>query len=100
MQGGSAISQDLPPFCMARGVNELCGLNVIGLRRAGYSPEERAELKRLYHFLFRSGKNLREALAGARKTFTSAPAKVLLDFVTDAKRGVCADPGRGRSEGE
>ena len=36
MQGGSAISQDLPPFTMAHRVNELCGLNVVGLRRAGF----------------------------------------------------------------
>jgi UDP-N-acetylglucosamine acyltransferase len=71
--------------------NEICGLNVIGLRRAGFTAEQRLELKRLYHALFRSGKNLSVAIKEAKKTFTSPAAKVLLDFVAGANRGVCAD---------
>ena len=95
MQGGSAISQDLPPFTtVAHGINELCGLNIVGLRRAGISAVERLELKKLYHLLFRSGKNLRAAAAEAQIKFSSAPARVLLGFVTESKRGVCADAGR------
>ncbi len=93
MQGGSGISQDLPPFTIARRVNEICGLNIVGLRRAGFTAEQRLELKRLYHVLFRSGKNLRAALAEAQKNFTSETAKILLDFVAGAKRGVCTDLG-------
>jgi len=98
MQGGSGISTDLPPFTVALRINEMCGLNSVGLRRAGFKPEERLELKKLYHFLFRGGNNLRDAVARARKDFTSAPAKVLLDFLTGAKRGVCADSGRVNAE--
>jgi UDP-N-acetylglucosamine acyltransferase len=94
MQGGSSISQDLPPFTMLSQRNLMCGLNVVGLRRAGFTAEQRLELKRLYHLLFRSGKNLREALAEARENFNSAPAKILSDFIAEAKRGVCADTGR------
>jgi UDP-N-acetylglucosamine acyltransferase len=89
MQGGSAISQDLPPFMVARGGNNICGLNTIGLRRAGFSPAERLELKRLYRKLFLSGLNLSEVLAQARQEFTSAPAAHLLDFIAASKRGVC-----------
>jgi UDP-N-acetylglucosamine acyltransferase len=94
MQGGSAISMDLPPFTMLSQGNLMCGLNVVGLRRAGFNTEQRLELKRLYHALFRSGKNLRAAVAEARGKFTSVPAKNLLDFVAEAKRGVCADVGQ------
>ncbi len=94
MQGGAAISRDLPPFTMVQRVNELCGLNVVGLRRAGFTAQQRLELKRLYHLLFRGGKNLRAALAEAQKKFTSAPAKVLLEFLASAKHGVCADTVR------
>jgi UDP-N-acetylglucosamine acyltransferase len=100
MQGGSAISQDLPPFCIAQRKNEICGLNVVGLRRAGFSPEQRIELKKLYHRLFRSGENLQKAVAGARENFSSPAAKVLLDFVAGAKRGVCSDPGRANGGSE
>jgi UDP-N-acetylglucosamine acyltransferase len=100
MQGNSAVSTDLPPFTMALRVNEMCGLNSVGLRRANFSVEQRLELKKLYHWLFRGGKNLRAAVADAREKFTSAPAKILLDFVESAKRGVCADSARAASENE
>jgi UDP-N-acetylglucosamine acyltransferase len=100
MQGGAAISQDLPPFTMVRRVNELCGLNAVGLRRAGFTVEQRLELKKLYQLLFRGGKNLRAALAEARKHFNRAPAKVLLDFIAEARRGVCSEPGRAPGQGD
>jgi len=101
MQGGAAVSQDVPPFTIAHnGLNLICGLNIIGLRRANVPAQERMELKKIYHLLFRSGKNLREALAEAGKNFASAPAKILLEFVTGAKRGVCADVGRATDEEE
>jgi UDP-N-acetylglucosamine acyltransferase len=100
MQGGSAISTDLPPFTMALRDNEICGLNVVGLRRAGFTAEQRMELKQLYHLLFRSGKNLRAAVAEAREKFTSEAARKMLDFVVDAKRGVCADVGHVAGERE
>ncbi len=100
MQGGSAISKDLPPFTVARGFNGICGLNVIGLRRAGFTAEQRLEMKKLYHALFRSGKIFGEAVAEARENFSSPGAKVMLEFITNAKRGVCADTGKIRGDNE
>ena len=100
MQGGSIISKDLPPFTVALRLNEICGLNVVGLRRAGFTAEQRMELKRLYHLLFRGGKNLGAAITEAQKKSTSAPAKALLDFIAEAKRGVCADTGHAIGGGE
>lgn len=102
MQGGSAISKDLPPFCVALEENEMCGLNVVGLRRAGFSAAERVELKQLYKVLFRSGKNFHEKLDAARKNFSSASAGILLDFVAESKRGIVSDiskaPGNNEDE--
>jgi len=95
MQGGSAISVDLPPFTIASRGNGICGLNVVGLRRVGISPEERLNLKRLYHKLFLSGKNLSESITKAQSEFTSPSAKIMLDFVASSKRGVCRHQGRG-----
>lgn len=100
MQGGSAISKDLPPFCIARGDNGICGLNVVGLRRAGFSGEERLELKRLYHLLFRSGRKLGTAAAEARETATSEAARLLIDFVSSAKRGLCSDTSARKHAGD
>jgi len=91
MRGGAAISQDLPPFCIATGENHLCGLNTIGLRRAGFSAADRAELKRLYHRLFRGDEPRRAALDRAQKEFSSTPARTLLDFLASSRRGWCSD---------
>jgi UDP-N-acetylglucosamine acyltransferase len=91
MQGGSRISKDLPPFTVARGGNGICGLNTIGLRRAGFTPAERLELKELYHTLFRKEVNLSEAIVAARQQFQSRPAKVMLEFLAGSRRGVCFD---------
>jgi UDP-N-acetylglucosamine acyltransferase len=93
MQGGSAVSQDVPPFTIARGTNGLSGLNVIGLRRAQFSAAERLQLRRLYHKLFLSGQNLSTALAAARQEFTGAAAVLMLDFLSASRRGVCRHRG-------
>ncbi len=89
MQGGAAISKDLAPFTVALRENEICGLNIVGLRRAGVPPEERLELKRLYRVLFREGRNLSAALAIAREQFHSPSARAMLDFIAESKRGIC-----------
>jgi UDP-N-acetylglucosamine acyltransferase len=91
MQGGSAVSKDLPPFTIALHQNEICGLNIIGLRRAGFTSEQRLQLKAAYRLLFRSGKNLRAAITEAQSQFPDGPARTLVDFVATAKRGVCSD---------
>ena len=95
MQGGSAISKDLPPYTVARGDNTICGLNTIGLRRAGFDPAVRLELKQLYRALFRAARNLRKAVVAARDQFSSPQAKLMLDFIAASKRGVCFDAGTG-----
>lgn len=92
MQGGGFAGQDVPPYTvLLNGKNTICGLNSIGLRRAGIAAPQRLELKRLYHFLFRSGKNLREAAAEARGQFTSVESLTMLDFIATSKRGMSAD---------
>lgn len=88
MQGGSAISKDLPPFTIARGDNGICGLNVVGLRRAGFSNRERLELKRIYQMVLRNGMKMSEALEAARRQFDSPAARLFFEFVASSKRGV------------
>jgi UDP-N-acetylglucosamine acyltransferase len=92
MQGGAAISKDLPPFTIAYGDNSICGLNTVGLRRAGVSGEQRTELKRLYHALFREGENIAISLASAQKNFPGEYAQILLQFIASSQRGFAAQP--------
>ena len=90
-QGLSAFSKDIPPFCLAAERNLVFGLNVIGLRRAGFSAADRAELKRAFQLLYESGLNVTQALARAREQEWAAPAQSFFDFVAEAKRrGICA----------
>lgn len=91
MQGGSGVSKDVPPYSIVRGINSICGLNIIGLRRAGFSPEQRMELKRIYHALFRSRHRFGAAFAAAQAEFTSEIARGMLDFIAQSKRGVCME---------
>jgi UDP-N-acetylglucosamine acyltransferase len=100
MQGGAAISRDLPPYAISLEVNLICGLNVIGMRRAGISAEERLEIKKVYSAVFRTGKNLRVAVAEARESFKSPAAIGFLDFVSSSKRGICMDVGLRRGDAE
>ncbi|HEY4417282.1 MAG TPA: acyl-ACP--UDP-N-acetylglucosamine O-acyltransferase [Verrucomicrobiae bacterium] len=99
-QGCSAFSQDLPPFTIGVEVNIICGLNSVGLRRAGISSAERLELKSLYKLLFRSGKGLRTAVAEARKQFSTPAAGTLIEFVATTKRGVSAERPDGTPPNE
>ncbi|MGZ8937769.1 MAG: acyl-ACP--UDP-N-acetylglucosamine O-acyltransferase [Limisphaerales bacterium] len=99
MQGGAGISKDLPPFMIAAGGNRIAGLNTIGLRRAGFSNEERLELRRMYHAIFRTDLKFSDALARAQVEFKSEKARVLLDFLATGRRGFCIDRGKGRRRG-
>ncbi len=90
IQGASAFSKDIPPFTMAAERNGVAGLNVIGLRRAGFSAEQRLEIKRAFHFLYRRGKNLSQALAEAQEQDWGPEAREFLDFAKAAKKkGLC-----------
>ncbi len=100
MQGGSAVSRDLPPFTIARGGNNIGGLNIIGLRRAGVAPAERLELKKLYRLLFCSGQNLTISLEQARQLYNSPSARTMIEFVASSKRGVCGHHGRAFGESD
>lgn len=104
MSGGSAAQMDVPPFCITRSLaaNTVMGLNVIGLRRAGFSPADRQALKLAFDLLYCGGMGVSSALA-AIETLPANPAVTeLLEFVRDSRRGICKlsreiDPGAGDS---
>jgi UDP-N-acetylglucosamine acyltransferase len=97
MQGGSAISKDLPPYTIARHDNQIAGLNVIGLRRADLNATDRLELKRAYLAIFRGNVPIRKAAEQSAAQFSNPHAGALIDFVLASKRGVCADTSRSAS---
>ncbi len=100
LSGGSAIAQDVAPFCATYSAarNRLAGLNVIGMRRAGFSPEDRMMVKRAFRLLFRSGLTPAEAIARIRAELPSGPAQEMADFAVGAKRGLCGFAGSADEE--
>jgi UDP-N-acetylglucosamine acyltransferase len=90
VQGSSAFGKDLPPFVIAAERNFVFGVNVVGLRRAGFSAKDRDEIKAAFKLIYMSGLNISQALEKAAKTKFGAPAREFLDFVANAKkRGIC-----------
>jgi UDP-N-acetylglucosamine acyltransferase len=83
--------KDIPPFTVGAEVNCISGLNVIGLRRAGFTSEQRQEVKRAFALLYQSGLNTSQALAAAAVQKWGPEAQEFFDFVAAAKkRGICA----------
>lgn len=90
MVGGmSRVVQDVPPFLLVQGEPvRPYGLNVVGLRRAGVSPEVRAQLKRAYRLLYRSGLNLQQALERiAEEVPRSTELDYLVEFLQQVRNG-------------
>ena len=89
-QGASAFSKDIPPFVIAAGRNGVAGLNVVGLRRAGLDSDQRAEIKRAFDLLYRSGKNATQAITASRAGKWNDAGRAFWDFVAAAKKkGLC-----------
>ena len=89
MVGGLArVRQDVPPFVTVDGgTTMIVGLNKVGLRRAGFTPHEFADLKAAYRLIYRGGLSWDETLETLRAEFPSGPAAEFFPFFTSGKRG-------------
>lgn len=87
----SMLSQDAPPFAMVAGDRaRVVGLNVVGVRRRGFSAESLRALKRAFHLLFASKLRLEIALARVREELPDAPEVArLVRFLESSTRGFC-----------
>jgi UDP-N-acetylglucosamine acyltransferase len=91
VQGLSAFGKDLPPFTLAAERNAIFGLNVIGLRRGGFSAQQRDEIKRAFKLLYLSGLNARQAMDKSAQLEWNEVGREFFQFVEEAiaKRGIC-----------
>jgi UDP-N-acetylglucosamine acyltransferase len=92
MVGGfSGIGQDVPPYMMVSGARaKLYGLNLIGLKRHGFSEESVANLKKAYKILFREKRTLNDAIEKIRSELPATPEIAnLVTFVEESTRGIC-----------
>lgn len=98
MIGGlSKVVQDVPPYFMTDQAGHCVGVNTIGLRRAGFTPAERSEIKEAYRILYRSDLSTRAAMKLLQDNLFSEPAKTILDFVSQStNRGTARGSVRKR----
>jgi len=88
--GNAAISTDVPPYVMTAERNQAHGLNLVGLRRAGFEQREIADLKKCYRAVFFGGGNLKRKAAAAvheHEFGTTAAGARFLSFFEGGKRG-------------
>ena len=88
--GFSKIAKDVPPYMKVDGnPARPYGLNVIGLRRNGFSRETIAGLKQAYKHFFRSSYNISQALASAERELPRRPeVERFVSFIRASERGV------------
>ncbi len=89
MIGGCArVVQDVPPYVMIDGNSGLIvGLNLVGLRRAGFSAEEIAQLKAAYRLIYRRGLRWVDVLEQLNREFPTGPAAAFHPFLSRGTRG-------------
>lgn len=89
MVGGQAhVVKDIPPFVTVDGASSfVVGLNLIGLRRNGYTAEHIAELKAAYRMMYRSGLRWTEVVEQMVGRFSAGPAAPLVEFLQGGTRG-------------
>jgi UDP-N-acetylglucosamine acyltransferase len=89
--GGAMVGQNVPPYTMASGDRAtLHGLNLVGLKRRGFSDEIISDLKKAYRILIRSGLRTEEALVRIRKEIRQSPEVAhFVEFVEKSERGIC-----------
>ena len=88
--GGTRTGQDVPPFTMAaREPVAYCGLNLVGLRRNGFTNELIDNIHNTYRLLYQRGKLRDECIAEIRAEIPmSKEIEYILDFVLTSKRGI------------
>lgn len=90
IQGGSRFSKDIPPFIIAgREPIAYCGINIVGLRRRGFSNELIENIHNAYRIIYNSGKNTSEALEQVKKEVPMSPEiEYIITFIENSQRGI------------
>jgi UDP-N-acetylglucosamine acyltransferase len=90
--GNSRVNIDVPPFLLYSGPKLApVGLNLVGLKRAGFSQEEMTALKKAYVILYRLGLKLEEALQRIETEVPTEHTLHLVRFIRGSKRGICRE---------
>jgi len=98
MRGLSATSRDAPPYAIVDRQHTVRGVNVVGLKRAGFDEQRIRAIRRAFRTLFRKGRNLALAVKEVEQSSkVNHDVAALLDFIRASKRGVCFGASESRS---
>lgn len=88
--GGFRAVKDVPPYILAGSLPlRFEGINLVGLRRRGFTNEQIRSISKTYDILYRSGLNVSDAVVEIEKQMQDNPeAKSILDFIKESKRGI------------
>ncbi len=97
--GASAVDKDIPPFTRAsKNHAKLYGLNLVGLKRRGFSPEKIKLLKEAYKILFIKSPTLEEGIKTVEENLPDIlEIKQLIEFIKTSKRGITPDATKKKS---
>ncbi len=88
--GGSIVLHDVVPFMMVAGGYQpfVCGINVVGLKRSGYSVEKIKLIKKIYKILFRGNEEFAMKINKLKDLSQEEEVLNVVDFLNKSKRGV------------
>lgn len=90
MRGLSGTSRDVPPYAIIDWQHTVRGVNVVGLKRAGFDEKRIRAIKEAFRILFRKGRNLSLALKEVEgEGRANSDVSALLSFIKSSNRGVC-----------
>lgn len=90
IQGGTRLSKDIPPFIIAgREPVAYCGINLVGLRRRGFSNEKINQIQEAYRLIYQSGYNSSDAIVKIESDLEQTPEIMkMVKFVKESGRGI------------
>lgn len=90
LSGASASSKDIPPFWVMHEINIVCGVNAIGMRRAGIVSHEIQAVRRAFAMIYKERLTISAAMMRMDAELGQFPAiRELLEFIRTSKRGIC-----------
>jgi UDP-N-acetylglucosamine acyltransferase len=89
LRGLSVWSTDLPPFFLGHNINNVSGVNVVGMKRAGMGTKEIQAVRSAFRLLYLNGLLIRDATDRIEKEIGEFPAiQELVAFIRTTKRGI------------
>ena len=90
MTGGlSKVVMDIPPYCLADGhPAHIYEQNIVGMKRRGYSKDDREKIKQIYEIIFRRNTSLSELFEVIQKNYDGEYVREIIEFFHKSRRGI------------